>query len=51
MESRAWWEEAKAMCRPETRKEAMQAERDAQIARAKDRTAAAQERIDAARTE
>lgn len=46
-ESRAQWEEAKAMRDPELRKAMMQAERDEQIAAAKARTAAAQSRIDA----
>ena len=46
-ESRAQWEEAKAMRNPELRKAMMQAERDEQIAAAKARTAAAQSRIDA----
>ena len=46
-ESKAQWEEAKAMNRPETRKAMMQAQRDEQIAAAKARTAEAQARIDA----
>ncbi len=46
-ESRAQWEEAKAMRDPELRKAMMQAERDEQIAAAKARTAEAQTRIDA----
>ena len=46
-ESRAQWEEAKAMRDPELRKAMMQAERDEQIAAAKARTAAAQSHIDA----
>ena len=46
-ESRAQWEEAKAMRNPELRKAMMQAERDEQIAAAKARTAEAQARIDA----
>ena len=46
-ESKANWEEAKAMSKPETRKAMMQKERDEQIAAAKERTAAAQKRIDA----
>lgn len=46
-ESRAQWEETKAMRDPELRKAMMQAERDEQIAAAKARTAAAQSRIDA----
>ncbi len=36
-ESKAQWEEAKAMGDPERRKEVMQAERDKQIAEAKER--------------
>lgn len=44
-ESKAQWEEAKAMGRPETRKVAMQSERDRQIAEANARTVAANERI------
>lgn len=47
-ESKAQWEEAKAMGKPETRKAAMQAERVEQIAQAKQRQADAQARIDAA---
>lgn len=46
-ESRATWEEAKMS--PSQRQELMQKERDAQIAAAKERTAAAQARIDYAR--
>jgi len=46
-ESRAQWEEAKAMGKPETRKAVMQAQRDEQIAAAKARAEEAQERIDA----
>ena len=46
-ESKAQWEEAKAMGRPETRKAMMQAERDAKIAEANKRGSAAQARIDA----
>lgn len=46
-ESRANWEEAKAMGRPETHKQRMQAERDEQIAAAKARKAEAEARIDA----
>ena len=45
-ESKAQFEEAKAMGRPETMKRMMQAERDEQIAAANERIAAAQERID-----
>lgn len=48
-ESKAQWEEAKAMGRPETYKAAMQAERDKQIADAKERQTAAQERINNAK--
>lgn len=48
-ESKAQWEEAKAMSRPETHKAMMQAEREEQIAAAKKRTAEAQERIDSVR--
>ena len=46
-ESKANWEEAKAMGRPETRKAMMQEERDEQIAEAKKRQEEAQARIDA----
>ena len=46
-ESKAQWEEAKAMGNPETVKKIMQEQRDAQIAEANDRIAAAQKRIDA----
>ena len=46
-ESRAQWEEAKAMGKPETRKKVMQAQRDEQIAVAQQRQAEAQARIDA----
>lgn len=48
-ESKAQWEEAKAMGRPETHKAIMQAERDAQIAQANERIAAAEARIDKAK--
>ncbi len=48
-ESKAQWEEAKAMGKPETCKTMMQAERDEQIAAAKERQAEAQARIDAAK--
>ena len=48
-ESRAQWEDAKAMRDPEKRKAMLQAEREEQIAAAKARAAEAQERIDAAR--
>ena len=47
-ESKAQWEEAKAMGNPEKRKAAMQAERNIQIEKANKRTADAQERIKAA---
>lgn len=46
-ESKAQWEEAKAMRDTEKRKALMQKERDEQIAVAKQRTAEAQTRIDA----
>lgn len=46
-ESRAQWEEAKAMRDPSKRKAMMQKEREEQIAAAKARTAEAQARIDA----
>ena len=45
-ESKAQWEEAKAMGKPETRKKVMQAQRDEQIAAAQKRQAEAQARID-----
>lgn len=48
-ESKAQWEEAKAMGKPATCKAMMQAERDEQIAAAKERQAEAQARIDAAK--
>lgn len=48
-ESKAQWEEAKAMGRPETHKAMMQKERDEQLAAAKERQAEAQARIDAAK--
>jgi len=48
-ESKAQWEEAKAMGNPEKRKVMMQAERDEQIAEAKTRQAEAEARIDAAK--
>lgn len=48
-ESKANWEEAKAMGRPETHKKMMQEERDAQIAEANERKAAAEERINNAK--
>ena len=47
-ESRAQWEEAKMT--PAGRQAKMQDERDAQIKEAKERTAAAQARIDTAKT-
>lgn len=47
-ESRANWEKAKMS--PSQRQELMQKERDAQIAEANERTRAAQERIDFARS-
>lgn len=43
-ESKAQWEQAKSMANPETRKKIMQEEREAQIAAAKERTDAANER-------
>ena len=46
-ESKAQWEEAKAIGKPETRKKAMQAQRDEQIAEANKRKAEAEARIDA----
>ena len=46
-ESKANWEEAKAMGNQETRKAMMQAQRDAQIEEANQRKAEAQSRIDA----
>ena len=48
-ESKAQFEEAKAMGRPETAKKIMQEQRDAQIAEANERIAAAQKRIDDAK--
>ncbi len=48
-ESKAQWEEAKAMGKPETHKAAIQAERNEQIAAAKKRQEDAQARIDAAK--
>lgn len=48
-ESKAQWEEAKAMGNPQTRKAMMQAERDEQIAAAKERQLKAQARVDAAK--
>ena len=46
-ESKAQWEEAKAMSKPATRKKMMQAQRDEQIVAAQQRQAEAQARIDA----
>lgn len=48
-ESKAYFEEVKAQSNPKIRKAAEQAERDAQIAEAKQRTAEAQKRIDIAK--
>lgn len=48
MESKANWEEAKAIGNPDVRKAAEQVIRDEQIAEAQERIKAAQERIDAA---
>lgn len=48
-ESKAQWDEAKAMGRPETAKKMMQAQRDAQIKEANARIAAAQKRSDDAK--
>ena len=48
-ESKARWEEAKAMGNPETRKSAMQAAREEQIKEANERIAEAEERINAAK--
>ena len=48
-ESKAQWEEAKAMSKPATRKKMMQAQRDEQIAEANARKANAEARIDAAK--
>lgn len=45
-DAKASWEDAKAMGNPEARKAKMQAERDAQIAEANERKAAAEARID-----
>ena len=47
VESRAQWEEAKAMGDPARRNAVMQAQRDEQIAAAQQRQAEAQARIDA----
>ena len=46
-ESKAQWEQARAMGKPETRKAVMQAQRDEQIAAARARAEEAQGRIDA----
>lgn len=48
-ESKARWAEAKAASRPATRKAAMKAGQDKQIAQAEERTAAAAARIQAAK--
>ncbi len=48
-ESRAQWEEAKAMGDPARREAVFQAQRDEQIAKANERRAAAEERINAAK--
>ncbi|MBQ8496833.1 MAG: hypothetical protein IJ489_05175 [Clostridia bacterium] len=48
-ESKAQWEEAKAMGKPETHKAMMQKQRDEQIADAKKRETAAKSRIDTAK--
>ena len=48
-ESRAQWEEAKAMSRPESRKRMMQTRRDEQIAAANERKAEAEARIENAK--
>ena len=48
-ESKAQFEEAKAMGRPETAKKIMQEQRDAQVKEANERIAAAQKRIDDAK--
>ncbi|MBQ8334111.1 MAG: hypothetical protein IJX93_10120 [Clostridia bacterium] len=48
-ESKAQFEEAKAMGRPETAKKIMQEQRDAQTKEANERIAAAQKRIDDAK--
>lgn len=47
-ESKAQWEEAKAMSNPEAHKAMMQTEREAQIQKANERKAEAEERIRAA---
>ncbi|MGM9643958.1 MAG: hypothetical protein ACI3X1_02620 [Eubacteriales bacterium] len=48
-ESKAQWEEAKAMGNPETHKKMMQEQRDEQIAEAKKRKAEADARIESAK--
>lgn len=48
-ESRAQWEEAKAMGKPETMKKIQNEQRDAQIREANERITAAQKRIDEAK--
>ncbi len=48
-ESKASFEEAKAMGKPDTHKKIMQAKRDEQLAEASARTKAANDRIDAAK--
>lgn len=48
-ESKAQWEEAKSMGRPETHKAMMQKERDEKIKAANERITAANERIDASK--
>lgn len=48
-ESRAQWEEARAMGSPEKRRAAMQRERDAELAKANERISAAQARIEKAK--
>ena len=48
-EAKAQWEEAKTMGRPETMKKIQKEKRDAQIAEANERIAAAQKRIDEAK--
>ncbi|MBO5127280.1 MAG: hypothetical protein J6D10_06895 [Clostridia bacterium] len=48
-ESKAQWEEAKAMSKPETMKKIQQEQRDAQIKEANERIAADQKRIEDAK--
>lgn len=48
-ESKAQWEEAKAMGNPETHKKRMQEKREEQIKEANERKAAAEERINVAK--